>query len=134
MGLAIRNPFRIRRSFLIIREVLGQRFGIELQLAGGGLQGMFFRVLIEFSVARLFFAQSGSVGTTIVALFFPFLETDEFWHARMFETEFYPVLNALAAGIFFEQAQPLGDHADDLIVALGFSQRLNALSLHISEY
>lgn len=43
------------------------------------------------------------------------------------------VLDGLAVGVLLQQAQAVGDHADDLVVGVGLAQRLDAAVLQIDQ-
>jgi len=57
MGLALLNPLGNRRPFLVVRKVLGQPLGVELQQARGGLERVVLGVFVEL-------AEAGEAGKT----------------------------------------------------------------------
>jgi hypothetical protein len=131
------------RPFLIVRHVLAQAFGGELDLAGIGAQilrpvGAAPGVAGVRGVDGSAFgkpAQAGGRlvvignGDDVVAFFVEFLPGNLLGDVGGLEEEFRPVVLGVALGIEVLQGRALGQQGEDFVVGFGFAQRFDAFLL-----
>jgi hypothetical protein len=126
VGLAVRDPLGHRGAFLVVREMLGQPGGVELEQTRGSSEGIALGIFVELDEAGRDALPIRVGGNHEVALVVQLLPTDEVLDVRGLVPQPDEFVLGPAPGIFLQHPQAVGDHLDDLVIAVRFTQRFDA--------
>ena len=129
MADAFGDPLGHRGPLEVVREVLFETGGLELELAGRCRERVLLRILIEVVEAGGDVLPSVGRGNHIVSLLVELLPADEVGAPGGLPAVLDELGDGLAAGVFLQQSQALGDLADDLVVAERLGEGFDALVL-----